>query len=303
MGELMINCPKTGKPVSTGIYIGREKLGAMPVFFSSLFCPSCGSSHEWFARDAWVCDSDSGICDRRPPSAEGSLARDIATLKGEPVTAAPEPRPASKTVNSHDHVEVVAVHRRQVGHRHAARSADGIRICPSASTLYNHGRVADRAPYKIALAFFSRHICGHVSTLSVRDCAAHATFLRLSKRTPSITCHDPLIRGFRKQSSQRIHCPDNVPKLPRRAPYCVHLRFVLDKPPPKSLRRNEWPDQDRESHFRLSSVGPCGVQETRPACGLAPNLRVGFLNSNQPSWLAERLRRTACIRFLRSRYG
>ena len=83
MGELMINCPKTGKPVSTGIYIGREKLGAMPVFFSSLFCPSCGSSHEWFARDAWVCDSDSGICDRRPPSAEGSLARDIATLKGE----------------------------------------------------------------------------------------------------------------------------------------------------------------------------------------------------------------------------
>ena len=38
--------------------------------------------------------------------------------------------------------------------------------------------------------------------------------------------------------------------------------------------------------------------------GLAPNLPVGFLNTNQPSWLlAERLRRTACIRFLRSRYG
>ena len=91
MGELMINCPKTGKPVSTGIYIGREKLGAMPVCFSSSFCPSCGTSHEWFARDAWVCDSDSGICDpnctRRPTSAEGGLARDIATLKGDPVTA------------------------------------------------------------------------------------------------------------------------------------------------------------------------------------------------------------------------
>ena len=24
---------------------------------------SCGSSHEWFARDAWVCNSDSGTCD------------------------------------------------------------------------------------------------------------------------------------------------------------------------------------------------------------------------------------------------
>ena len=57
MGELMISCPKTGKPVSTGIYIGREKLGAMPVFFSSSFCPSCRTSHEWFARDAWICDT------------------------------------------------------------------------------------------------------------------------------------------------------------------------------------------------------------------------------------------------------
>lgn len=56
MGDLMIRCPKTGKPVSTGIYIGREKLGAMLVFFSSSFCPSCGTSHEWFARDAWMCE-------------------------------------------------------------------------------------------------------------------------------------------------------------------------------------------------------------------------------------------------------
>jgi hypothetical protein len=45
MGELMIRCPKTGKPVSKGIYIEREKLGAMPVFFSSSFCPSCDTSH------------------------------------------------------------------------------------------------------------------------------------------------------------------------------------------------------------------------------------------------------------------
>jgi hypothetical protein len=63
MGELMIRCPKTGKPVSTGIYMERGKFRSMPVFFSSSFCPSCGSSHEWFARDAWVCDSGAEICD------------------------------------------------------------------------------------------------------------------------------------------------------------------------------------------------------------------------------------------------
>jgi hypothetical protein len=57
MDELMIRCPKTGKPVSTGIYIERAKLGVMPVFFSSSFCPSCRTSHEWFARDAWICNS------------------------------------------------------------------------------------------------------------------------------------------------------------------------------------------------------------------------------------------------------
>ena len=34
------------------------------------------------------------------------------------------------------------------------------------------------------------------------------------------------------------------------------------------------------------------IKQPRPACGLAPNLLMGFLNSNQPSWLAEMFRRT-----------
>ena len=54
MGELKIRCPKTGKAVTTGIYIERARSRSMPVFFSRSFCPSCGTSHEWFARDAWV---------------------------------------------------------------------------------------------------------------------------------------------------------------------------------------------------------------------------------------------------------
>ena len=63
MGELLIRCSKTGKAVTTGIHIERARFRSMPVFFSSSYCSSCGASHEWFARDAWVCDSNSGACD------------------------------------------------------------------------------------------------------------------------------------------------------------------------------------------------------------------------------------------------
>jgi hypothetical protein len=28
------------------------------VFFSRVYCPFCRVEHEWFAKDAWVCDSE-----------------------------------------------------------------------------------------------------------------------------------------------------------------------------------------------------------------------------------------------------
>jgi hypothetical protein len=56
MGVVMIRCPRTRREVPTGIEMdGREFLRA-PVFFSRMHCPACGSVHEWFAKDAWVCD-------------------------------------------------------------------------------------------------------------------------------------------------------------------------------------------------------------------------------------------------------
>jgi hypothetical protein len=63
MGIVVIHCPKTGKCISTGMHIDRAAFGSMPVFFSSTFCPSCRTPHEWFARNAWVCDSGPGNCD------------------------------------------------------------------------------------------------------------------------------------------------------------------------------------------------------------------------------------------------
>ena len=32
-----------------------------PVFFSTVQCPVCNREHEWFAKDAWVCDSPEAI--------------------------------------------------------------------------------------------------------------------------------------------------------------------------------------------------------------------------------------------------
>ena len=63
MGIVVIRCPRNGKCISTSINIDRVAFGSMPVFFSRSFCPSYRISHEWFARDAWVCDSGPAKCD------------------------------------------------------------------------------------------------------------------------------------------------------------------------------------------------------------------------------------------------
>jgi hypothetical protein len=36
----------------------RSRFSAMPVFFARVLCPLCNTEHEWFAREAWVCEAD-----------------------------------------------------------------------------------------------------------------------------------------------------------------------------------------------------------------------------------------------------
>jgi hypothetical protein len=50
----MIRCPQTGKGISTGIVTDRESFQATPVFFGKVYCPSCRTEHEWFAKEAWL---------------------------------------------------------------------------------------------------------------------------------------------------------------------------------------------------------------------------------------------------------
>jgi len=65
MGMLMIRCPKTGRAIHTGKKVERTAFRATPVFFSQTYCPLCRATHEWFVKDAWVCDSDCSECEAR----------------------------------------------------------------------------------------------------------------------------------------------------------------------------------------------------------------------------------------------
>ena len=56
MGTVMIRCPQTRRTISTGIKTDVATFHATPVFFSQVLCPLCGLTHEWFAKDAWICD-------------------------------------------------------------------------------------------------------------------------------------------------------------------------------------------------------------------------------------------------------
>jgi hypothetical protein len=56
MGVIMINCPQTGRGISTGVQADQASYGRVPVFFSRTLCPIW--DHVWFARDAWVQGED-----------------------------------------------------------------------------------------------------------------------------------------------------------------------------------------------------------------------------------------------------
>jgi hypothetical protein len=58
MGAIMIKCPVTGRDVPTSLDVEPVKFSSMPVFFSRTYCTHCKTEHEWFAKEAWVCDAE-----------------------------------------------------------------------------------------------------------------------------------------------------------------------------------------------------------------------------------------------------
>jgi hypothetical protein len=52
MGMIMINCPSTGRAVSTEIEI--QNVDRLPTVIARMVCPACGGVHEWTKNDAWL---------------------------------------------------------------------------------------------------------------------------------------------------------------------------------------------------------------------------------------------------------
>ena len=65
MGAVMIRCPRTGRGIPTGMVADRRRFEATPVFFARVLCPICRTEHEWFAKEAWVCEPDTASPDAR----------------------------------------------------------------------------------------------------------------------------------------------------------------------------------------------------------------------------------------------
>ena len=68
MGAVMVKCPNTGRDIATGMAADRARFNATPVFFARVYCPLCRTEHEWFAQEAWVCQSDPPAPARRNAS-------------------------------------------------------------------------------------------------------------------------------------------------------------------------------------------------------------------------------------------
>src|SRR2546428_8069 len=98
MGAVMVRCPETGRDIPTGLVTDRKSFDATPVFFARVYCPICRSEHEWFAKEAWVCEAEPrprhghgaaavglfvDLCLELPAGAAGAGAMGTASLRHE----------------------------------------------------------------------------------------------------------------------------------------------------------------------------------------------------------------------------
>jgi hypothetical protein len=55
---LLIKCPHTDRPISTGIEVDLQTFAKLPDVLSHLKCPECGLEHAWWTREAWLEEVD-----------------------------------------------------------------------------------------------------------------------------------------------------------------------------------------------------------------------------------------------------
>jgi hypothetical protein len=64
VGALMITCPNTGKPISTGIETDEYSLNQIADVPTRTRCPFCGLDHTWWKREAWLASPDTRKADQ-----------------------------------------------------------------------------------------------------------------------------------------------------------------------------------------------------------------------------------------------
>jgi hypothetical protein len=67
VGALMIMCPNTGQPISTGIETDEYSLKQIQDVPSRTHCPLCGLDHTWWKREARLVDDTPRGSRPRPP--------------------------------------------------------------------------------------------------------------------------------------------------------------------------------------------------------------------------------------------
>jgi len=60
MSAVMIRCPTTGSPISTGIETEPSIFVGLPDVLARTRCPHCGLDHSWWKREAWLEDEPYG---------------------------------------------------------------------------------------------------------------------------------------------------------------------------------------------------------------------------------------------------
>jgi len=54
MAQVMIKCPKTKKPIPTGMSMDRRAFETSTLTNNSTYCPICKTTHTWSKADAFL---------------------------------------------------------------------------------------------------------------------------------------------------------------------------------------------------------------------------------------------------------
>jgi hypothetical protein len=66
MSMVMINCPVTGRAVSTAIETEPASFRRLPTVIAHMRCPACQQDHEWTIGSAWLSGEPRLVAQVRP---------------------------------------------------------------------------------------------------------------------------------------------------------------------------------------------------------------------------------------------